>query len=89
MADALRAAPQVVDFAIQAHHALGQQCQLGSIRGGTDGAIFSEMGLPTRNLSVGQHNIHSVLEYVSLNEMAAAVQHAIALLELWQAHARS
>ncbi|MEZ6133769.1 MAG: peptidase T [Pirellulaceae bacterium] len=89
MADSLRRAPQVVDFAMLAHQQLGHAGRLGSIRGGTDGAMFSEMGLPTPNLSVGQHNIHSVLEFASLNEMTAAVEHAIKLLELWQTHARS
>ena len=89
MADALLKLPQVVDFASKAHESLGRQCELGSIRGGTDGAVFSEMGLPTPNLSVGQHNIHSVLEFASLNQMVAAIEHALKLLELWQAHARS
>lgn len=89
MADALLKLPQVVDFASKAHESLGNQCELGSIRGGTDGAVFSEMGLPTPNLSVGQHNIHSVLEFASLNQMVAAIEHALKLLELWQAHARS
>lgn len=89
MADALLKMPQVVDFAVKAHETLGSHCKLGSIRGGTDGAVFSEMGLPTPNLSVGQHNIHSVLEFASLNQMVGAIEHAIKLLELWQAHGRS
>lgn len=89
MADSLRRAPQVVEFALRAHEALGRSPKLSWIRGGTDGAVFSEMGLPTPNLSVGQHNIHSVLEFASLTEMTWAVRHAIQLLDLWQAHARS
>ncbi len=89
MADSLSKAPQVVDFALRAHLALGRTPKLGVIRGGTDGAMFSALGLPTPNLSVGQHNIHSVLEFASLTEMEFAVQHAVKLLELWQAHARS
>ncbi len=43
---------------------------------------------PTPNLSVGQHNIHSVLEFVSLDEIVAAVEHLVALLDLWQRHGR-
>lgn len=89
MADAMRRAPQVVDFATKAFENLSRPWRLGAIRGGTDGAMFSEMGLPTPNLSVGQHNIHSVLEFASLNEMVEAVEHAIEVLKLWQAHARS
>jgi tripeptide aminopeptidase len=89
MADALAKAPHVVDFAQQAFQELGRECRLGSIRGGTDGAAFSELGLPTPNLSVGQHNIHSVLEFVSLNEMTWAIEHAIKVLGLWEAYGRS
>lgn len=89
MADSIAKSPQVVDFAVQAFQALGRPCALGSIRGGTDGAMFSEMGLPTPNLSVGQHNIHSVLEFASITEMQWAVEHLVQLLELWHAHAQS
>jgi tripeptide aminopeptidase len=89
MADAIKRMPQVVDLAILAWQQLGQEHHCGAIRGGTDGAQFSAMGLPTPNLSVGQHNIHSVLEFASLNQMVAAVEHAVKLLELWQAHAAS
>jgi tripeptide aminopeptidase len=89
MADILQDNPQVVDFAMLAHEQLGFQPHLGSIRGGTDGAQFSAMGLPTPNLSVGQHNIHSVLEFASLDQMSYAVQHATQLLRLWADHAVS
>lgn len=89
MAESLSRSPQVVDFAQKAFEILGRACHLGSIRGGTDGAMFSEMGLPTPNLSVGQHNIHSVLEFASVTEMEWAIEHAIVLLDLWQSHARS
>ena len=89
MADFLKPFPQIAEMAKQAHAKLGTTPELGAIRGGTDGAQFSEMGLPTPNLSVGQHNIHSVLEFASLDEMEYAVKHAITMLELWQDHARS
>lgn len=89
MADFLAKAPHVVEFAKKAFERLSRSFRLGSIRGGTDGAMFSEMGLPTPNLSVGQHNIHSVLEFASLDEMTWAIEHAIALLEVWQDHGRS
>ena len=88
MADAIRKMPQVVEFATSAWEQLGRACHIGAIRGGTDGAQFSEMGLPTPNLSVGQHNIHSVLEFASLDQMVTAVEHAVKLLELWHTHGR-
>ncbi len=89
MADALHKHPLVMELAEKAFIALGRNCDRGSIRGGTDGAMLSEKGLPTPNLSVGQHNIHSVLEFVSLDEMVAASEHLVALLDLWQQHGRS
>ena len=89
MADHLRSFPIAADLAEQAYAKLGIPCTRGSIRGGTDGAQMTAMGLPTPNLSVGQYNIHSVKEFASLDQMARAVQHAIVLAELWQAQGRS
>ncbi len=89
MAETLHKQPLIMDLAQRAFEKLGRPCVRGSIRGGTDGAMLSEKGLPTPNLSVGQHNIHSVLEFVSLDEMVAAVEHLVALVDLWQQHGRS
>jgi len=83
MSDSLKRHPMVVQLAVEAFAKLDLECKLGSIRGGTDGAMFSEKGLPTPNLSVGQHNIHSVLEFASLTEMTTAVAHAVELVQLW------
>ncbi|MBX3422838.1 MAG: peptidase T [Pirellulaceae bacterium] len=83
MAEGLRNCPLAVELAVQAHQRLGKQPCLSAIRGGTDGAHFTAMGLPTPNLSVGQHNVHSVLEFASLDEMSYAVEHAIELLAMW------
>ncbi len=52
MADALAKQPLMMDLAERAFEQLGRPCLRGSIRGGTDGAMFSECGLPTPNLSV-------------------------------------
>lgn len=89
MADRLRTFPIAADLAEQAYGKLGIACTRGSIRGGTDGAQMTAAGLPTPNLSVGQHNIHSVKEFASLDQMARAVHHAIVLADLWQAQGRS
>jgi tripeptide aminopeptidase len=53
------------------------------IRGGTDGSLLSEMGLPTPNLFTGGHEYHSVREWASLQEMAAASATVIRLAEVW------
>ncbi|MDX1925723.1 MAG: peptidase T [Pirellulaceae bacterium] len=83
MSDSLKRHPLVVQLAVEAYAKLDIECKLGSIRGGTDGAMFSEKGLPTPNLSVGQHNIHAVTEFASLTEMTTAVAHAVELVQLW------
>jgi tripeptide aminopeptidase len=51
--------PHVVTFAEQAIRMVGLDVVRKPIRGGTDGARLSAMGLPTPNLFAGQHNIPS------------------------------
>ncbi len=53
------------------------------IRGGTDGARLSEKGLPTPNLFTGGQDYHSVREWASLQDMAAAAATAVELVRLW------
>ncbi len=84
MADGLKKLPKVIELAEQAYAKLGIPCKRSIIRGGTDGAMLTEMGLPTPNLSVGQHNIHSVLEFACLDQMVSATELLIELIQLWE-----
>lgn len=81
--EGLQKLPEAVDLARQAMLNLGRECEETIIRGGTDGSQLTEKGLPTPNLSSGQHNIHSLHEFASLDEMVAAVEHLVELLRLW------
>jgi tripeptide aminopeptidase len=83
MAEGLAREPRAVAYAQQALAALGRTPKLTIVRGGTDGSRLSEMGLPTPNLSCGQHNPHSPLEWACLEEMAESVQWLVALAERW------
>jgi tripeptide aminopeptidase len=83
MGDALRRFPLSIDLAEKAFAIRKWPCKRDIIRGGTDGALMSAMGLPTPNLSVGQFNIHSTKEFVSVDMMVQAAEHMITLLELW------
>ncbi len=83
LAGGLRSIPDAVDLAEMAFANLGRPCTKAIVRGGTDGSQLTEKGLPTPNLSSGQHNIHSVLEFACVNEMVEASEHAIELLRLW------
>ncbi len=81
--EGLQDLPEAISLAKQAFEQLGRPCSEAIIRGGTDGSQLTEKGLPTPNLSSGQHNIHSVTEFACLDEMAEAVEHLIELLALW------
>jgi tripeptide aminopeptidase len=75
--------PRAVAYAQQAYRRLKCEPRLTIIRGGTDGAILTERGLPTPNLSSGQHNPHSPLEWTCLEELAQATQVVIELARVW------
>jgi len=83
MADGLTAEPRAVRFAQLAIERLGRKPQLTIIRGGTDGSRFTELGLPTPNLSTGEHNPHSPLEWTCLEEMIQAVEMLVQLAQVW------
>jgi len=75
--------PRAVEFAEEALRRLGRVPRREIIRGGTDGSRLTELGLPTPNLSTGEHNPHSPLEWTCLEEMAAGVEHLAALCQVW------
>ena len=83
MADGLAREPRAVSYAQRALENLGRQPHATIIRGGTDGSRFTELGLPTPNLSTGEHNPHSPLEWTCLEEMVAAVEMVIELARVW------
>ncbi|MCA9108799.1 MAG: peptidase T [Planctomycetaceae bacterium] len=83
MRDGLDKEPRALAKAIEATQAAGMEPRLDIIRGGTDGSLMTERGLPTPNLSSGQHNPHSPLEWTSLEEMQYAVDVLIELAQLW------
>ncbi len=85
LGDGLAKEPRAVQFAEQAYERLQLPCQRSIIRGGTDGSRLTELGLPTPNLSSGQHNPHSNLEWACLDEMEQTVQVLRELIQLWAA----
>jgi tripeptide aminopeptidase len=75
--------PNVVEYAAEAIRRAGLDVRMRPIRGGTDGSRLSFMGLPTPNIFAGQHNIHSRLEWTSVQDMEKAVQVIVALCQVW------
>lgn len=60
---------QVVDIAKEAMRKIDIEPQVVPIRGGTDGAELTYMGLNCPNLGTGGHNFHSIYEYICLEDM--------------------
>jgi tripeptide aminopeptidase len=83
MRDKIRERPEVMELLQQAFHKAGVEARLKPIRGGTDGSRLTELGIPTPNIFTGGRNFHSRLEWVSVDEMAAACQVVIELIRLW------
>ncbi|MFZ6032157.1 MAG: peptidase T [Melioribacter sp.] len=75
--------PQVEAYAIEALNRLGIKPIKSAIRGGTDGARLSYMGLPTPNLFAGGHNFHAYTEYIAVQDIEAAVKMIVTLAQIW------
>jgi tripeptide aminopeptidase len=75
--------PRIVEIAFEACRDVGVEPFLKVIRGGTDGARLSYMGILTPNLFTGGYNYHSVREWASVQEMEKATQVIIKIAELW------
>ncbi|MFR0677248.1 peptidase T [Dysgonomonas mossii] len=72
----------VVDLAFEAMTAVGVTPIVKPIRGGTDGARLSFMGLPCPNIFAGGHNFHGRYEFVPIQSMEKAVQVIVKIAEL-------
>lgn len=75
--------PRVLDYADEAVRRVGLEPRRSLIRGGTDGSRLSAMGLPTPNLFCGGQNHHSKREWVSVQDMAKAVETIVQLAAVW------
>ncbi len=75
--------PRAVPYAIEAVRAAGIEPKLTAIRGGTDGARLSAMGLPTPNIFAGGINFHSKFEWVAVSTMVKATETILHLVRLW------
>ena len=75
--------PHVIEKAMEAMRMADVEPKIKPIRGGTDGARLSFMGLPCPNIFAGGMNFHGKFEYCSLNTMQKATQVIVNLAELW------
>jgi tripeptide aminopeptidase len=75
--------PRLVTYAEEAIKRTGVEPKHSIIRGGTDGARLSYMGLPCPNLFAGGEAIHSTLEWVPVQVMEKAAETIVRLSEIW------
>jgi tripeptide aminopeptidase len=73
----------VVEIARKAIEFTGITPKVVPIRGGTDGARLSYMGLPCPNIFAGGHNFHGKMEYIPLESMQKAVEVILKIIELY------
>jgi tripeptide aminopeptidase len=83
MKEYLDADPAVTAAAEEATRRAGIEPWREPIRGGTDGTMLSARGLLTPNIFTGGHQYHSVLEWASVQEMAASAATVVELAKLW------
>ena len=76
--------PEIIANAEAAIRKLGYEPKKNPIRGGTDGSRLSFMGLPCPNIFTGMQAIHSVKEWVSIQDMEEAVQMIVHICEIWE-----
>ena len=76
--------PHVIEFAAQAMKKCGIEPIMLPVRGGTDGSRLSFMGLPCPNIFTGEMSLHSVQEYVSVQDMEKSMNVLIELIQLWE-----
>ncbi|MCG9580736.1 peptidase T [Vibrio tubiashii] len=73
--------PHVIELAKEAMIACDVEPQIKPIRGGTDGARLSFMGLPCPNIFTGGYNFHGIHEFISIEGMEQAVKVIVTLAE--------
>ncbi|MBQ2866721.1 MAG: peptidase T [Clostridia bacterium] len=82
MADIVSRRPEILQLARRAISSAGGTPVSDPIRGGTDGAALSYMGLPCPNLGTGSHNHHGRLEFACVQEMDKCTEMLIAIAGL-------
>ena len=79
MAEVIERHPFMVEIAKEAVRAAGGEPFIVPIRGGTDGANLSFMGLPCPNLGTASHNHHGRLEFACVEDMERVVEMLVAV----------
>lgn len=73
---------RIIDIAVKAMELADVKPNVSPIRGGTDGARLSYMGLPTPNIFTGGHNFHGRYEYIPTFAIEKAVEVILNIVKL-------
>jgi tripeptide aminopeptidase len=68
MAQGIKENPEVMDSIFTSAKRIDLPLVEKIIRGGTDGARLTSMGVPTPNIFTGAHNLHSRYEWLSIKQ---------------------
>lgn len=82
MGEKIEPVMHIIDLAEAAMKEVGVEPIIKPIRGGTDGAQLSYMGLPCPNIFAGGHNFHGRFEYVPVESMLKAVEVIVKIAEI-------
>ena len=83
MKEKIEPVKHIVDTAAKAMQAVGVVPDIRPIRGGTDGARLSYMGLPTPNIFTGGHNFHGKYEFIPTYAMEKSVEVILKIIEMY------
>jgi len=72
---------EIIELAEKSMEDLGIEADIKPIRGGTDGARLSYMGLPTPNLFAGGYNFHGRFEFIPVENMKRAAELIVKIVE--------
>ena len=80
---ALERHPAIVSNLEEAIRRVGLEPKETAIRGGTDGSVLTEMGLPSANVFTGGHDAHSEREWICVEDMGLAAATLVELARVW------
>jgi tripeptide aminopeptidase len=85
MRSTLERYPEIVENLEEAVRRMGLEPRRTAIRGGTDGSVLTEMGLPTPNIYTGGQDAHSEREWICVEDMGVAAATIVELAKVWAA----
>jgi len=86
MREKIESVKDIVEIAEKAMEKASVKPLIKPIRGGTDGARLSYMGLPCPNIFTGGHNFHGRYEFIPLESMEKSTRTIVNIAELWTKH---